>query len=671
MKQIHEQCEAWGMKLTGHLVLEESLLSQLVSNGACMPHYEYMDIPGMDWLGRGIGDCLTARQVSSAAEQMGKESVLSETFACCGHNVSFAELKGIYEWQMVRGINLMCPHLEGYSIRGLRKRDYPPAMYIQQPWWKVYGRLVEALSRESMILAEGEKRVDVLLLHPQTTAWTLYNDTDHSAISKLDQKFLDTIKALERKHIVFHLGDETMMERHGKIEDGKLCIGKQRYTHVIDSCCQVLLPNTQKLLDEFRQGGGHIIGVEDLPANEIIDAPEITYARRGFEGCTVHYFVNSSPEERTAAFRVAGKVIDIYTGDTAPFSGRHTFEPWGSLMILEEDGAEVQTAETAVPETMIALEKDFVLAEPVQNCLTLDRCDYYFDGELQEKNGYVLNIAERANALGRAVRIHQDYSVEIHHVPKELYLVCETPEKFKITVNGRELTQKPAGYFADKSFRKLDITAWLRKGSNQISFDCEFKQPDEFHENLKKALVFESERNKLSPEMEIEAIYLVGDFRVRTEGQWTELDRNAVRYHGGFELDPVKREISLKHMEQQGYPFFCGEMALEGELEVTGENPVLKLERRGVTAVKVEIGGRTRFMLTNDKMPLKEFGVQGTVKVKLTLINNLRNLLGPHHLIEGESYGVGPDRFFKEKCVWNKDPEKDWCDDYCFVEMSI
>ena len=81
MKQIYDQCHEWGMKLTGHLVCEESFLSQLVSNGACMPHYEYMDIPGMDWLGRNIYECLTPLQLSSVAEQMGQDSVLSETFA--------------------------------------------------------------------------------------------------------------------------------------------------------------------------------------------------------------------------------------------------------------------------------------------------------------------------------------------------------------------------------------------------------------------------------------------------------------------------------------------------------------------------------------------------------------------------------------------------------------
>ena len=122
-----------------------------------MPHYEYMHIPGMDWLGRNISDCLTPMQLSSVCEQLGKELVIAETFALCGHNISFAELKGIYEWQMVHGINLLCQHLEGYSIRGIRKRDYPPAMHSQQPWWSEYEAFIDAMSRQGMILSQGKK----------------------------------------------------------------------------------------------------------------------------------------------------------------------------------------------------------------------------------------------------------------------------------------------------------------------------------------------------------------------------------------------------------------------------------------------------------------------------------------------------------------------------------
>ena len=87
------------------------------------------------------------------------------------------EVNNIYEWQMVRGINLLCPHLQGYSVRGIRKRDYPPAMYYQQPWWSVYDKFVDAMSRESMILAESKKVTDILVIHPQTTAWSEFSDS--------------------------------------------------------------------------------------------------------------------------------------------------------------------------------------------------------------------------------------------------------------------------------------------------------------------------------------------------------------------------------------------------------------------------------------------------------------------------------------------------------------
>ena len=50
-KQIYNWCDERGLKFTGHLVCEESLLSQLTSNGACMPHYEYFHMPG--WTGSG------------------------------------------------------------------------------------------------------------------------------------------------------------------------------------------------------------------------------------------------------------------------------------------------------------------------------------------------------------------------------------------------------------------------------------------------------------------------------------------------------------------------------------------------------------------------------------------------------------------------------------------
>ncbi len=675
MKQIYDWCEDRGLKLTGHLVLEETVLD-MSSNGACMPHYEYFHIPGMDWLGRFVQDwrgkpnweCLTPMQVSSAAEQLGKEAVLSETFACCGHNASFRELKGIYEWQMVHGINLLCQHLQGYSNRGLRKRDYPPAMYIQQPWWGEYDRFVDAMSREGMALSQGEHPVDVLVLHMQTTAWLYHYGSEDDKLWSVQQKLLDVMKALEEKHIAYHLGDETLMERHGRVENGRLVVGKQAYSYVIDPGCEILLDSTQKLLEEFAAQGGCVATVEALPDNPVVDSPRITYTQRKCPDHTVHFFVNTSSDAVQTHIRVSGLRLDPETGALETFDPHYRFGPWGSLMVID-DGSQPETRSAPAP-TLITPEGQWKVVGPVANTMTLDHCDYYFDGELQEKNGFVLNICERANALDRPVHILQEYHLRADYLPASVKLACETPEKFRISVNGSVLSGEPEGWFADKSFRTFEIGPWLRPGENTISFACDFRQSEAVYENLKKAEVFESERNKLAYDMEIEAIYLIGDFSIRTDGLWQELERSALHYTGDFVLEEPRTMVSPEHLEQQGFPFFCGSLTLEGELDIRGENPVLECRWKGISALTLEIGEIRKTVLTDNRIPLAPFGVSGTARVRLTLTNNLRNLLGPHHLPEGESYSVGPHSFHKEPCMWNFHADN-WKEGWCLVETSV
>ena len=68
-------------------------------------------------------------------------------------------------------------------------------------------------------------------------------------------------------------------------------------------------------------------------------------------------------------------------------------------------------------------------------------------------------------------------------------------------------------------------------------------------------------------------------------------------------------------------------------------------------------------------MDITPFVHAGENEMELSIVNNLRNLLGPHHLEEGESYSVGPGSFYKSDSpfAWGID----WNDDYCFVETSV
>ena len=677
MKNIYDWCSERGLKLTGHLSVEEDLFGQITANGAAMPHYEYFHIPGVDWLGREMLDSLTARQVGSVGAQMNKESVLVEIFGLCGNNVSFGELKALYEWHMVRGINLMCQHLEAYSMKGIRKRDYPPSMYYQQPWWDDYKTFIDAMSGIGKLLAEGKEETSVLLIHPLSLAWTLYNDKDREKIDALNELFLKTVKTLEKKHIEFHLGDETIMERHACVENGAIVIGDFKYDKVILLSDEVLFDSTRKLLSEFASCGGKIVTADEIGENSVIDNPEITYAKRIFDDCTVHYFVNSTKKEQKAVLGIEGRALDILGGELVPLAKNYTFEPLGSLIVVE-DGTKAEAKEDASPE-IIYPDGAFKISGKVQNSLLLDKCDYYFDGVLQEKNAYVLNIAERANALGRAVKLHQDYRVKIDYIPESLHLVTETPEKFEISINGTPIDKTVCGTFVDYSFKRIEIAKYLKYGENVISFDCNFVQSEEFYDNLKRAYEFEGEKNKLSYDIEIEAVYLVGEFAVKTDGEWTALERNARRYSGEFVISAPKRELRLSDIQEQGFPFFSGGLTVEKEIEI-GDCTVLKFDRKGINVIRVSIDGRELSLLWGkDEINLSALASCGKHTLRLTLVNNLRNLLGPHHLEIGESYQVAPGSFYKEKCVWKDERAVDiwglenllWNEDYSFVRMGI
>lgn len=669
MKQIYDWCTAHNLEFTGHLVLEESLEEQLTTNGACMPHYEYFTIPGMDWLGRDIKECLTHRQVTSVAQQLGKKQVLAESFALCGHNVSFEELRRIYEWQMVRGVNLLCQHLEGYSLRGIRKRDFPPAMFYQQPWWDEYRLFNDGMSRIGMLLTEGEISCDVLLIHPQTTAWSLFDNDKNEGLSELNQQFLDVIKALEEKHTEFHLGDETIIERHGSVNGNSLMIGNTKYSKVIILPDTVLLEDTKKLLDEYNLNGGIIVSVDDIEQNDITDNKCLTYTKRTFDNFTLHYFVNSTNVKQKAYIKSGSKCLN---GDLHDFNGDYEFYPYESLVVI--DDFTDRKKENNIITSELCLDGEWNIINQTPNVLTLDFCKYSFDGVIQEENGYVLNIQQKACDLKRPVKIKQEYIVNAKYKPKELYLVIETPEIFQIKVNGIPVEKIDCGYFMDNAFRKIDISKQFKCGENLIEILCDFSQSDTVYENIEKSKVFESEKNKLTYDMEIEPIYLIGDFSVKTQEYFEQLDKNAVRVKGNFYIDKPLETIFLNNIEKQGYPFFAGKITVEKNIYVDDINKRIVFNKKGVNAIIVNVNENPvgTVMWNTNELNISKFLKVGENKIKLTIVNNLRNMMGPHHVDEGESLAVTPATFFKEKVLWDWElvPSK-WNDCYCFVETGI
>jgi hypothetical protein len=674
VKKIFDWCVSRNIEFTGHFLLEETLETQLLPNGSVMPHYEYLTMPGIDWLGRNIDDVLTPLQVGSVAQQLGKKRVLVENFAMSGHGVSFDELRRIFEWQIVHGVNVLCPHLEGYSLRGSRKRDYPPALFKQQPWWRDYKIFVETMSHVCTLLSRGKVQYDVLLIHPQTTAWSIYNGDDNPGLEKLNKNLLSVIRCLEAKHILFHLGDETIIERHGKVENNKFIIGTQIYDKLIileDSIC---LSTTNKLLNEYKKNGGKIVNASEIIANDIIDNSNITYTERNFKNSKIHYFVNSTSERQVAKFKSNMKKIDLRTGVISYFSSEYNFPPFSSLMLLEEQNNKKNIYEEKQAVKMnIPLDGKWKIKGSYQNSITLDMCDYYFDGVLQEREGFVLNIQQRALELKKELMVKMVFYVEIEFVSEPIFLAMEGIESSVVLVNGNCINLEKSGFFIDKSFEKVEITSDLIRGRNTIEINTRFHQRKELYTDLKKAKIFESEKNKLNFETEIEPVYLVGNFSVFHNGEVNKLPRNSIRCDRNFVLRSPVKNINLKNIEQQGFLFFSGELTIEKKFSLKSINYQMNIHKIGVNSVRIKVNGKSIDPLIFDFSPisLSEYLIKGNNLIQLTIVNNLRNLMGPHHLMEGESYDVTPGSFYKEPCIWANNPQKFWNDDYCFIETSV
>ncbi len=667
-KKIYDWCDKRGLKLTGHILLEENLAFQIDASGASMPHYEYFHIPGVDQLSRNSAKCSLGKQVSSVASQLGKKQILTESFACGGYELNFSDMRRILESQMVRGVNRYCAHLEGYSLRGSRKRDNPPAVYYQQPWWDEYEKFSDAMSRIGYLLSEGEEVCDTLLIHPLTKAWTMYNGTSKS-VQEIDDMFENALETLEKKHIMFHLGDETIIERHGKIENNKFIIGKMKYDKVI-VLYDELFENTKNLLMEYKNNGGIILSIDEISENNVVDNENITYTMRKFDDCAIHYFVNLTGETQKCKFNVGSEILDIETGEWSEFYGEYIAAPYTSI-ILKDNGERHLLKQKFLKQ--LSLSGEWKIINKTMNLYTLDFCKYYIDGELQEEKGYILNVLYRAMKLNRPCKIDMEFTFNAKYVPKEMYMLLEDAAKFKITINDSEVIYKDCGFYIDSSFRKVDISKYVKSGENNIFLSCIFSQSDKVYKDFYDSFNHTTVCNKLSYEMEIESIYLMGDFGVFTDGEIIPINKKAYKINGNFYIDKPKAEITLSEIEKQGFMFYSGKITVEKEITLTDNDYALKFSNEGVNSVLVNVNGEDVKALIFEpyEVELSKYIKKGKNKIQLTLTNNLRNLLGPHHFKWVEEGYIAPPNFYKEPCVYNDKTEADFDNCYYFVKFGL
>jgi hypothetical protein len=273
-KQIGEWCGQHNLALTGHY-LEENVMGFTVwRSGAVMPHYRYQQVPGIDMLCEQTHEYLTVKQCTSVAHQFGRQLTLTETYGCTGWAFTFEGQKWVGDWQYVLGITMRCQHLALYSLRGCRKRDYPPCFNYNTTWWSHNKVVEDYFARLGALLTQGEPVRDMLVIHPISTAWMKVEGSatefppgpGAQAANDFGAALNTFAQAVLATHYDFDFGDEQILADMGRVDEQTISVNEASYkVAIIPPGTRTLLASTVALLAEFVDNGGHLIAFAPLP----------------------------------------------------------------------------------------------------------------------------------------------------------------------------------------------------------------------------------------------------------------------------------------------------------------------------------------------------------------------------------------------------------------------
>lgn len=711
IKKIYDWCEENGCGITGHAVEESSLEGQMMCIGGCMPFYEYETIPGIDYLGRGISDDISMKQLGSACAQLGKKKAISEMFGCCGWDVSPTELKRIAEVQYAGGVNVMCQHLYPYSERGQRKRDYPHHYSEHNPWDEYSSSFNLYFNNLGATLAQGEEYAPLLVVHPIHGAYCKYKKDDPGSIREIESKFFALSRFLGQNQVPYHYGDEWMMQRMASVQDGKITIGACTYTAVIIPFTYSLDSSTVALLKEFMAQGGKVWlfdrkpdCVDGTPANydwleanmtaeelfayrRVIitrndkNVPALRSMYRTVDGGAISYITNTSDKALDGVkVQLNGnypwaklnmhtlELESIYIKDNIALLNFADAE--SVVLVSGEDVVCAPLAEQPkITQNFIPIPKTVSLVSHPTNVLTLDTASRSNDGITYDVPQSVMGIKDNLLYERYNGKVYLRITFTLEYQPQTLKVVLE-PMYERVLVNGVEVTPDKADWWFDKSFASAEISALSHSGVNEIIVEVNHYQRDYVYYVLYSG-VSESLRNCLVFDTEIENIYLIGDFAVRCDGIFTNRERNSTVFDGTFTLTAQPDVVPAENIVRGGFPFYSGKIVTTFQYNYhPGKPTTLKLDGRFATAEIAVNGKKAGTMLFERILDLAELLVEGENEITITLCNSMRNTLGPHHRHDSEPYGVGPGTFSFEK-EWRGHECGSYVPSYAFVKYGM
>lgn len=686
IRPVYEWCEAHNCKLTGHAIEESSLHTQMWCSGGVMPFYEYEHIPGVDHLGRNIDSGLEAKQVGSVAAQLGKKRVLAEIFACSGCDTTPMELKGIGDSMYVDGVNFICQHLYPYSSRGERKYDHPLHFSELLPWNEHMSKLNEYFNQLGCLLSLGKDVTNVLVLHPMHSAYLYYRrEEDRDSIATLETSFAACMNQLWSEQILFHLGDETLIRKYGSVVGSSFVVGKCNYDVVVMPDMDSIDLSTAKLLDEYLQNGGKLlcmgrtpkylqgqkcdldyqsnISLYELKAKQLVQVEYhgnqrnmLKYAVRVHDNSTIVFLTNLTDKPMHQ--------ISVSVSET-PIN----LEAYGSCVLL--DGKTIHSTSNIFDECkkVVALDNQYYIEKPVENYLVLDYARVSFDGRKYSDKKPMALISQELLEMRREGDVWLQFEYHASGTSDNLHLILEPQQYREIAVNGISMREKENDWKIDRRFIMYDIGNKVKLGNNTIEICFHYYQNQDIY-NIYFGNGTESLRNCMSFDTEVSPIYLMGNFEIQSgdEGFWQE--NNALCHKGEFSLTWQNDIVRADNLTISGYPFFYGKIKLKKTFIASQKTKAIKLEGR-FSACEIWLNGcYVDVSMFDRRVNISSYVREGENELVLVLYSSARNLIGPFHHEDAESFSVFPTKFTFENC-WKNGNCKEFANRYAFVPFGV
>lgn len=315
------------------------------------------------------------------------------------------------------------------------------------------------------------------------------------------------------------------------------------------------------------------------------------------------------------------------------------------------------------------------------NCLTIDKASFSINGSPFSEEKPVIRMVDELYAAVNHAEGDLNAAIDYRFVcggdlnESDIRLAAEDENCLRIEVNGCTIKTARENWWIDKCIGEYTIAGFLRPGVNHVILYYRIPK-------MKKVLdinkVFETERNRFSYPVEPENIYIRGRFDLKADGTVSDCVDHYSISGAAFSLQPYTSK-KQGDLTKQNMWFYRGDAEYEFSVDKPedGSRVAVAIRRHHGSLIQIIVNGQSDYLFCPPfELDITDWLNPGSNSVIIRLVGTNRNLLGPHHHINGENYFVGLSIFkgqrgFEDFVTPEIRDENTWTDNYSFIPFGI